>query len=247
MKAIFFVLSLLIPSAVFAGSITYGGNGSGSIVSSRGQGSVSYAFSVAPSSSPACVGTFINHTFTEAGAGNINLASSIPETGGLWIGANASDGSLVVDRSNDEAKSTNTSGITKVSYLNLSADCTNYSVFASVKSGSTTSANRVGVLGRYDGGSDTGYRFRIEGDGTARLEKVVNGTATDLDTDPIAGFSVSTYYSIELRMSGTTISGWVNGVQECTATDAAITTAGTIGMLLRNGNVRITSISAAYL
>jgi hypothetical protein len=241
----FLFLAVLIPLPVLAGTISIS-KGLGTVTTGKGNGRVDYAFAVPPSTAPACVGTFANATFTEAGTGNLNLSASIPESGGIWSGANSTDGTLVVDRSVDEVKSTNGTGLTKVSYLSLSADCTNYSVFASAKAGSTTNSNRVGIMGRYDGATDTGYRFRIEGDGTARLEKLVNGTNTDLDTDPIAGFSVTTYYSLELRMSGTTISGWVNGVQECLATDASITTPGTIGMIIRNGNARLTSISAAY-
>lgn len=230
----------------FAGSeSTFIGNGS--VVTSYGSGSVSRVGTFT-STAPACVGTFFSDTFTEEGTGNINLDQHTPDTGGLWTGSDTGDGKLVLDRGTDEIKSTNTGGLTNKAFPNLTADCTNYSVSASVKTGTTGNSHRVGVYGRWlDTSGGNGYRGRIEGDGTVRLEVITNGTALDLDTDTVASFSASTYYDLELRMSGALIRVYVNGVLECSATDTAHSEAGTIGMYLRNANVRMTSFSAAYL
>ncbi len=240
-------LLVLMPVSAVAGSITFG-HGSGSVtVSTGGTGQLVYAYDVRPSTGPSCVGTGFEDLFTEAGVGTINLGTHAPDDGDLWIGTDANDGSILLERGSDEIRSSNSGGLTKTAYSNLSANCSNYSVLGNAKTGSTTSSNRVGVLGRWlDTSGGNGYRARIEGDGTARLEVVTNGTALDLDTDPIAGFSASTYYDIELRMSGTAISMYVNGVLECTATSSAHVANGTNGALLRNTNARLTSTSLVY-
>jgi len=247
MKRLAFIGLALLATCVFAGDVYFGGAGSGSIVQDRSStgGTLAFSFLTAPSTAPACVGAFFADTFTESGTGNINLADS---TTNDWEGTDATDGSIVIDRSNDEIKSTNTGGVTKTAFTTLTANCSNYSVTGSMKTGSTGNSHRVGVLGRWintSGGN--GYRGRIEGDGTVRLEKVTNGTSLDLDTDTIAGFSSSTYYSVELRMAGSTISVYVGGVLECTASDSAHVTPGSVGVLLRNGNIRLTSVTATYL
>lgn len=246
MRLIF--LLLLLTGTAQGGSIVSGGTGSGSIVSGGvGSGSIETSYSHAPESNP-CVGTFLSDTFTESGTGNISVESHTPDSGGgSWLRTEDDGGEVVVDRSTDELKSTNNSGNTKLTYWSLTANCTNYSVFASVKTGGATNSSRVGVLGRWlDTSGGNGYRFRLEGDGALRLESVTNGTAILIDSDTVASFSASTYYTLELRMSGTTIQGYVNDVLECSATNTTHTSAGSPGSLLRNSSVRMTSLSAAY-
>lgn len=244
-------LILFFPALAFcAGSmvVNKGGSGSVSFDYRSGGGSANINYETAPSTAPSCVGSFFQDSFTESGTGTMNLSLHSPTLGGIWDGTDASDGSILLNRSNDEINSSNTGGVTKIAFSNLTADCSNYAVTGNAKTGTTGSSHRVGVLGRWlntSGGN--GYRFRIEGDGTARLERVVNGTATDLDTDTVAGFSASTYYDIELRMNGTTIQGYVGGVLECSATDSTHTSNGSPGILLRNGNIRMTSVEAEYL
>jgi len=243
-----FISSLLLLSLCtavgFAGVIAVGAGGAGSItVASGGAGTLSRD-NVAPA---VCLGTFATDTFAETGSGTVNLNTHVSEDGVAWLGTDASDGSIVLDRSAGEIRSTNSGGVTKTSTLDFTATCADYSVTATAKTGSTGTSHRVGVRGRIQPVGDNCYRFRIEGDGTARLEKVVSGTASDLATGTVASFSASTYYPIELRMSGTTIQGYVDNVLKCSATDSTYTTPGSIGILLRNANVRMTALVAAYL
>ena len=165
----------------------------------------------------------------------------------MWTGTRASDGTIVLDRSADEIKSTNTGGLFLHAYSNLTADCSSYSVFANAKTGVTGSSHRVGVLGRWlDTSGGNGYCARIGGDATWHLEKYTNGTITILDSGSIAGFgSGATYYDIELRMTGTTIAMYIDDVLKGSETDTTHTT-GTHGVFLRNGFVRMTSTSAVY-
>lgn len=237
---------LLLAAFVFAGNVSRS-LGNGTISTGYGSGSVVTAVSII-STAPACVGTFFSDTFTESGTGNINLDQHTPDIGGLWIGTDAGDGSIVLDRGNDEIKSTVSGGVSKTAYSNLTANCADYSVFANVKIGASGTSNRVEVLGRYlDTSGGNGYRARLSGDGTAQLAILTNGTGIELDADPVAGFSASAYYDVELRMTGSTISMYVNGVLECTATDTTHTANGTNAVILRNTACRVTSTSLEYL
>lgn len=230
-----------------AGSIAVATGGSGTI--SRGRGSGSIAMTPEVLSNP-CAGTFTSDSFTESGSGNVNLATHSLDEGATWQGANASDGSLVINRTNDEVNSTNTGGVYKTSYSGTVPACANYTVSISAKTGTSGSSHKVGVLGRWSAASSgNGYRFLIEGDGTARLQKIVNGATTDLGTHTISGFAAGgwvTYYTIELRMNGTSIAGYVGGILQVIVTDSTFASAGTAGIMLRNGNVRMTSFSVTY-
>lgn len=236
------LLAALFVSTAYAGDLNIS-TGSGEMVVSQGSGTIALSLVA----SGGCSGAFFEDTFTEDGSGTIEFTTHTPESGGSWVRTEA-DGELIVDRTSDEIRSTVSDGDTKLGYWTGSASCADYFVSATAKAGGVGSSNRVGVLGRWDpaaGGS--GYRFRIEGDGTARLERVVNGTASDLDTDAVASFSSSTYYTIELRMSGSTIQGYVNGALECVAIDSTHSSPGTVGVLVRNNAVRMTTIGATYL
>lgn len=112
----------------------------------------------------------------------------------------------------------------------------NYSVFADLTrintgSGSTTH----GVCGRMAAAADTFYAFlHFQSLNEARLYKWVAGTPTQLGSSYALTMSVGSTYNFELRMTGTTIEGYIDGVQRCTATDSAISAAGKSGILLRN-------------
>ncbi len=235
-------------SAALAGTVERS-IGAGTITTSRGgSGTITYTTSITEGSTPGCSGTFTSDDFTEAGTSTIPLSSHSSNEGDAWLG-DASDGEVVVDRTADELRSTNTTGDTKTVYLDIAPACADYSVFGSGKTGSTGSSQRLGLRGRWsdDGGGSDGYAARIAGDGSVLLEVYVNGTATTLDTDTVASFSASTYYSMELRLTGTSIEFYVNDVLEASATNSAVTSAGSVGALLRNNNPRLTSISGAYL
>lgn len=239
---------LIAVSSIFAGSVERS-VGTGSVSRTLGAGSVVRSVAGTPTEPPAvCDGEFLTDTFTEGSTGNISLYLHTPETLQRWTGTHAEDGSIVLDRANDDIKSTDALGNTKYAYIDTTAECANYTVSGIAKTGTTGSSNRVGVLGRWVetlGGN--GYRLRIQGDAVVRLEKVVNGTAFDLDVDSIAGFSGSTYYTLDLKMNGSTIEGYIDGVLKCSATDSDHTSAGVPGVMLRNTSVRLTSISATYL
>lgn len=101
----------------------------------------------------------------------------------------------------------------------------NYAVEAKIKA---INPKAVGIVGRY-GDSSNYYMFRlhIEFD-KAQLYKKVGGTFTLLQ-EVTYDFSAGTWYTLKLELNGTTLKGYVNGVQQISVSDSSLT-AGSIGV-----------------
>lgn len=89
---------------------------------------------------------------------------------------------------------------------------------------------QFGVAGRIQTGAATFYVFVGVAGATDewRLRKCNAGTFTTLDSAAVS-WSASTY-AVKLEMRGTTLKGYVNGVETCSATDSDITLAGKAGL-----------------
>jgi hypothetical protein len=163
----------------------------------------------------------VSDSFT--GSNGTLLASHAADTGDAWT---LRSGSAEI-QSNKLSSSTQPSIFTLSALVPASAD---YDV--SVDITVTDAQNAIGVTGRHSTSATTFYHFRWL-NGNYELYSFVAGSPTLLST--IAGaLSVSDVARLRLRMRGTTISGWVNGVQKVSVTDSTITATGVAGF--RNNN-----------
>jgi pectate lyase len=99
---------------------------------------------------------------------------------------------------------------------------------AKVKAVSFNGSDRfVALLGRYGNASNT-YQLALRSSNKVQLRKAVNGTWTTLATTT---FTVSTnrWYTLKFELVGTSLKGYVDGVQKVSATDSSRTT-GTVGV-----------------
>lgn len=117
-------------------------------------------------------------------------------------------------------KNTNTVG-ESLTYAGQST-WTNYTVEAKVKlynSGSTVGA---GVVARYTD-SNNYYMFRVhEGSDKAQLYKKIGGSFTLLNEGAVT-INPNTTYTLKLVLNGSSLTGYVDGVQKVSITDSGLT------------------------
>lgn len=119
-------------------------------------------------------------------------------------------------------------------YYNAAPASADYSVFADIVAKSINATSRIAIVGRLSSTAITGYflSFRQDSD-EVQLWKVVAGTFTQLDSAPWT-FTDEAVYAAELRLTGTSIRGFVDGVEVVSATDSAVTAAGFAGLRAYN-------------
>jgi len=106
---------------------------------------------------------------------------------------------------------------------------TDYTVRARVKPiAFATSARSAGITARSTTLSSY-YALVLTGGGAAQLQRVSNGTVTMLGSGAVA-VTPGTWYAVALRVTGSTLAGFVDGVQVVQATDATFS-AGRIGLV----------------
>jgi hypothetical protein len=106
---------------------------------------------------------------------------------------------------------------------------TDYSVEAQIMVSSWNSAGSAGVIGRYlDGNNQYMLRYN-NGTGKLNLEKRIGGTVTVLDSVAVTAPSVGVYHTFKLDMNGSSLTGYLDGVQKVSATDSA-RSSGKIGL-----------------
>lgn len=123
----------------------------------------------------------------------------------------------------------------------VNAATPDYIVRSNVRAESVISGFEVGVIGRASPTALTFYWVRYYYDGSnhkIELLKFVAGSFTQLNSTNLAGgqiLSAGQSGLLELRMSGTSISSWWQGVQIASATDSGISTAGRYGIFGSSG------------
>jgi lysophospholipase L1-like esterase len=128
-------------------------------------------------------------------------------TGGTWTVAN--DGTQVLQ----------TSGTTAAdSKAFTGSTWTDYTLQARIKPVSFDGANRfVGVAARVQ--DDLNYYYlALRSNNTVELKKLVAGTPTTLGSIPFT-VTPGTWYTVRLQVTGTTITGSINGTQIASTTD----------------------------
>jgi pectate lyase len=106
---------------------------------------------------------------------------------------------------------------------------TDYTARARVKPiAFATAARSAGITARSTTLSSY-YALVLTGGGAAQLQRVSNGTVTVLGAAAV-GVSPGTWYTLALRVTGSTLAGSVDGVQVVRATDATFSS-GRIGLV----------------
>lgn len=123
---------------------------------------------------------------------------------------------------------------TSVYYRSETPQSADYDVQADC---STTQAgnSRSGVVGRCDTAAQTFYYLYLDSStGQLTMAKAVAGVFTGIGTPyAIPSYAHNTPYTIRLNMTGTSLTGYLNGVSRITATDSSISAAGKAGIILR--------------
>lgn len=138
-----------------------------------------------------------------------------------------------------------TTAVTYVVYQHSASPAgADYSVFADVTQENSGVTGFAGPTGRNAAAADTYYAFiQLNDRDECRLYKWVAGTQTQIGTSSTVNLANSTPAQFELRMSGSSISGYVDGVAKCSSpvTDTAISAAGKAGLLCID--TRVTGLS----
>ncbi|GIH18534.1 DUF1080 domain-containing protein [Rugosimonospora africana] len=147
------------------------------------------------------------------------LSSTWSKSGGTW--ALASDGSQVL------RESSSTSDLARE--FNGSTSWTDYSLQASVKSLAFGSSDGlVGISARASSSSKF-YRLALTSSGQAVLQAYAGSASITTLGSASIGASTGTWYTLRIDVSGTTVTGYVNGQQVASATNT-LAGSGRIGM-----------------
>ena len=137
-------------------------------------------------------------------------------TSGTW--------SVVTDGSKVYYKSGTDEGRTSAG----SSSWAKYSVEAKVKVDNFNGSNRAYVCGRFKDANNY-YAASLTGGGKLELRKKLSGSTTTLTSKSMT-LATRTWYTVKLVMNGSSISMYVNGTLQLSATDSALTTGG-IGLV----------------
>ncbi|BCJ72481.1 hypothetical protein CS0771_20250 [Catellatospora sp. IY07-71] len=100
-----------------------------------------------------------------------------------------------------------------------SSSWTNYTVTARVKPTAFNGTGRYASLGARSTGSSTRYQLALLNTGRAELQ-VVNGSSVTVIGGTNLSVTTGTWYSLQLTVSGNTLTGWVNGAQVATGSSS---------------------------
>ncbi|GHJ44336.1 hypothetical protein Cs7R123_16780 [Catellatospora sp. TT07R-123] len=129
-------------------------------------------------------------------------ASGWTKSGGDW--SVVSDGSSVFQQGKVDSELARQFG--------GSTSWTNYTVSARVKPTGFSGSGRYAALGARSTGSSTRYQLALLNSGRAELQ-VVDGSAVTVIGGVNLAVSTGTWYTLQLTVSGSTLTGWVNGQQ----------------------------------
>ncbi len=177
-------------------------------------------------------------TFTDT-AGTL-LSAHTPDGGGSWsISTGGSDGVITASNTLRPGGASATGGL-----HSATPPSANYSVYGKVIAKNLGVDHRIGVAGRMVG--DDRYSVHLRGlAGTFRLMKNVGGVGNQLAVSSSITVVNEGVYAIELRMSGSTLEGYVDGVLKLSATDTDLTAAGNAGVALDgSGTISDSTLSA---
>lgn len=174
-------------------------------------------FSAGNGSAPVMAATSVNENFEDGVANGFSVA-----TGTYAI---VTDGTKVYKTTSAAARAV--VGDSASTNVNVQAD-------VKVASWSASSGRTVGLLARYT--NTNNYYLFIYEDGSLYIKKKVAGTLTNVASKAYT-FNTGAWYTFKGVVNGTTLTMYVNGVQELTGTATGLT-AGKVGLISFNGDVR---------
>jgi len=181
---------------------------------------------------------FLNDTFTEASA--TNVTSHTPESGGAWSLQSGFASPVPVIGAGTGRMAFDSAAYAVIGKVSATPPSADYTVTATGKI--QASANLVGAVARLAATGLTCIAGWVGNNGKAEIQRYGGAGTTTLFTTAYA-VSLNTDYTVELEVSGTTLTLRVNGVTVGTATDASITAAGNAGFI-GIGQVSYDSITA---
>jgi pectate lyase len=159
------------------------------------------------------------------------LASTWSKSGGNWV--IATDGSSVLQQNNT------TSALARE--FNGSTSWTDYTLQAQVKPLSIGSGGYAGIAARANS-STTFYRLALLS-GQAQLQAVNSGSITVIGSRSMT-VSTGTWYTLRVDVSGSTVTGFVNGTQFASGTSTLIS-AGRIGLQTNLATANFDNVSVS--
>lgn len=160
------------------------------------------------------------------------LEHHVGETGAAWTQhpTNTGTGAVQISDAGRIFIGSNTASSTLLYYASGVPRTPDYSVQATIRVRSVLAGGQVSVCGRMDVSANTFYGARLQGGGANwQLFKLVAGVGTTLGTVAVSPV-IDQDYLLTLKMTGTTIALFVNGVSIISVTDATITAAGRAGV-----------------
>ena len=175
--------------------------------------------------------TFTGTPATELSAYNSNWSKQSGFTVDAFIGPDSGTYAIVASPSSY--------GVYVRSESPASAD---YSVFCDVTRRAVASeVPQMGIVGRAQAGAGTFYAFfHFDNANETRLYKCVAGSFTQLGSGYSLTLTTGVAVNLELRMAGSSIKGFVNGVERVAVTDTSITGAGKAGII--GHKMRVTGV-----
>lgn len=190
--------------------------------------------------------TFVNDTFT--GTAGTLLTAHTPEAGGPWTAhPNYPTSTAVLSDANRLRANGSTNSIFYAAGVAASA---NYEVLADFRYVGLWSSQQVGIGGRWDTLTTTGYLVDFyQTDLSFKLNKLVNGVATLLGTYSVTP-TVGQTLAIKLTMVGSAIKVFIDGVERISVTDSSVSAAGRavvhlLGTTVNNAGMHLDNFSAA--
>lgn len=187
-------------------------------------------------------GTLIkSDSFTEGA--NTALESHTSESGGGWEELQTSN--FDVNAAGDYV-SVDTNDATYRSISTVDAPTADYYTEITGKSTNETSGEAFGAGVRMDnvGGTGNGYVFFLRGSGVRESYVRVAGVDTLISSGTVGGFSGATNYKLKISAVGSTISFYIDDVLVDAVPNSAVSTAGRVGIIMRNTGPQITLLNA---
>ena len=211
-------------------------------------GSIDLAWTVSTSGAACDINT---DTFTEGA--DTALETHTSDCGSSWTGFNTT--SFQVLAASDELALETTSGDGTHMYGAGNETLTSADYWAEVvgKTGGSGTNDRFGVAVRLAAGVDGYVMFVVGSGGDTYIYRVDDSAYTQLgSTYTIPSFSTSTTYTVRLKITGSTIKGYVDGIERISATDATYSAAGVLAayMMVVDDAAqlpRITSFDSEYV
>lgn len=171
---------------------------------------------------------FLNDTFTDTDT--TSLEDHTGETGATWT-LHPADGAADVFKIDENMVFHNTSGDNVIYASGDPADA-DYDVEGVVVVEDVNASAGIAICGRMDTTNKTFYMLQYFAGGidTWQMFKCVNGSFTQLGSDYDDVIGTGNSRTCKLEMRGTTIKGYVDGVERISATDSDISAAGKAGI-----------------